>query len=62
MRVALQGHVPFMAAVKSVHDTLKALKDGTLPADLSGTYSQNLMKQVTRDNDYKGWMNEYLDG
>ena len=62
VRIVLQGHIPFMAAVKSVHDTLKALKDGAHPADLSDTYSQNLMKQVTRDDDYKGWMDEYLRG
>ena len=62
VRIVLQGHIPFMAAVKSVHDTLKALKDGAHPADLSDTYSQNLMKQVTRDDDYKGWMDEYLSG
>ena len=60
VRVALQGHIPFMAAVKTVHDTLKSLKEGTLPADLSNTYSRDLMEQVTRGNDYKSWMEEYL--
>ena len=34
VRVALQGHLPFSAAVKAVHDTLKALRDGVPPADL----------------------------
>ena len=32
VRIALQGHQPFAAAVKAVHDTLKALRDGTPPA------------------------------
>jgi carboxyvinyl-carboxyphosphonate phosphorylmutase len=36
VRIALQGHQPFMAAVQAMHDTLKALRDGTPPAQLSG--------------------------
>ena len=34
VRVALQGHLPFQAAIKAVYDTLKALRDGVAPADL----------------------------
>jgi carboxyvinyl-carboxyphosphonate phosphorylmutase len=60
VRVALQGHLPFMAAVKSVYDTLKSLKDGTPPAELSGTFSQDLMKKVTRNEEYQQWIDEYL--
>src|ERR1700756_5625234 len=29
VRICLQGHAPFMAAVNAVHATLKALRDGT---------------------------------
>ena len=36
VRVCLQGHQPFMAAVRAVHDTLKALRDGTPPGGLEG--------------------------
>ena len=32
VRICLQGHQPFMAAVQAVHDTLKALREG-VPAD-----------------------------
>jgi hypothetical protein len=35
-RIALQGHQPFAAAVKAVHDTLKALREGTPPSKLHG--------------------------
>ena len=28
VRIALQGHLPFMAAIKATYDTLKALRDG----------------------------------
>src|SRR3954467_14469703 len=35
VRIALQGHQPFAAGVKAVHDTLKALRDGTPPGKLA---------------------------
>ena len=60
VRVALQGHQPIMAAIKAVHDTLKALRDGVKPAALPGIASAELMKSVTRDAHYKRWMGEFL--
>lgn len=60
VRVCLQGHQPFMAAVQAVHDTLKALRDGTAPGDLKGVASGDLMKTVTRDADYDRWMRTFL--
>jgi carboxyvinyl-carboxyphosphonate phosphorylmutase len=62
VRVALQGHQPFAAAVKAVHDTLKALRDGTPPAKLSGVADAELMKRVTRDADYTKWTKDFLGG
>jgi carboxyvinyl-carboxyphosphonate phosphorylmutase len=60
VRIALQGHQPFMAAVNAVHETLKALREGTSPGDLSGVASGDLMKRVTRDDDYRRWIDEFL--
>ena len=60
VRIALQGHQPFMAAVNAVHETLKALRDGTHPADLPGVASGDLMKRVTRDGDYRRWIDKFL--
>ncbi len=60
VRVCLQGHQPFMAAVQAVHDTLKALRDGAEPGDLKGVASGDLMKSVTRDADYDRWMRTFL--
>ena len=60
VRIALQGHQPFAAGVKAVHDTLKALRDGTAPSKLQGVASAELMKQVTRDDDYTRWTKEFL--
>ncbi len=60
MRIALQGHQPFAAAVKAVHDTLKALREGTPPSKLTGVGDADLMKRVTRDADYSRWTKEFL--
>ncbi|MFZ5780791.1 MAG: isocitrate lyase/PEP mutase family protein [Pseudomonadota bacterium] len=60
VRIALQGHQPFAAAVKAVHDTLRALREGTPPARLTGIADAELMKRVTRDADYGRWTKEFL--
>lgn len=60
VRVCLQGHQPFAAAVQAVHDTLKALREGTKPSDLTGVASTDLMKQVTKGADYDGWRDDFL--
>jgi carboxyvinyl-carboxyphosphonate phosphorylmutase len=60
VRIALQGHQPFSAAVKAVYDTLKALREGVKPSDLQGIASAELMKRVTREGDYKNWTEKFL--
>ena len=62
VRVALQGHQPFSAAVLAVFNTLKALREGTKPADLTGVASADMMRRVTRDGDYKTWTEKFLGG
>jgi carboxyvinyl-carboxyphosphonate phosphorylmutase len=62
VRVALQGHQPFSAAVQAVYTTLKALRDGVPTSKLEGIASADLMKRVTRDDDYAGWTKEFLGG
>jgi carboxyvinyl-carboxyphosphonate phosphorylmutase len=60
VRICLQGHAPIMAAVRAVHDTLKALRDGTPPAALQGLPTGDLIKRVTRQADYDRWSKEFL--
>ncbi len=61
VRVALQGHLPFAAAVKAAYDTMQALRDGAAPADLSDRLaSADLMAQLTRRSDYNQWIKEFL--
>jgi carboxyvinyl-carboxyphosphonate phosphorylmutase len=60
VRVCLQGHMPFMAAVNATYETLKALRDGASPASIKSVASADLMKQVTRQADYAKWSKEFL--
>ena len=59
-RICLQGHSPFLAAVRAVHETLKALRDGTPPSDIKAVASADLMKRVTREAEYDAWSEEFL--
>lgn len=61
VRVALLGHQPFSASVKAIYDTMKALREGTKPSELKGIASSDLMKQVTREGDYKSWTEKFLN-
>jgi carboxyvinyl-carboxyphosphonate phosphorylmutase len=60
VRVSLQGHQPFMAAVQAMHDCLQALREGTPPAQLRGVASSELMQQLSRDANYRNWQDDYL--
>ena len=62
VRIALQGHQPFLAAVQAVYNTLKALRDGTSPSQLTGLASPELMQRVTRAEDYRQWTRDFLGG
>lgn len=62
VRIALQGHQPFSAAVQAVYNTLKALREGTKPGDLAGIASAEMMRRVVRDGDYKTWTEKFLGG
>ena len=62
VRVALQGHLPFSAAVKAVYDTLKALRDGVPPADLRDSLAPDeMMAQFTRRASYQQWTEDFLN-
>ena len=60
VRVCLQGHQPFAAAVRAVHDTLSALRKGTPPEKIEGVASDEMMKRLTRNDDYARWMKDWL--
>ncbi len=62
VRICLQGHAPFNAAVNAVHATLKALRDGKPWWELQNiSPPSDLLKQATRLADYHAWTKDFLD-
>ncbi len=61
VRVCLQGHQPFMAAIQAVHDCMKALREGTQPSQLRGVANDEFVKRVTRQADYSRWAKDWLE-
>jgi carboxyvinyl-carboxyphosphonate phosphorylmutase len=62
VRIALQGHQPMMAAIRAVHETLQALRDGVAPAELANQPSPALLARVTRAKDYAAATGAFLGG
>ena len=60
VRICLQGHQPFAAAVRAVHDTLRALREGTPPEKIDSVASDEVIKRLTRNDDYARWMKDWL--
>jgi carboxyvinyl-carboxyphosphonate phosphorylmutase len=62
VRICLQGHAPFNAAVNAVHATLKALRDGKPWWELQNiSPPSDLLKQSTRLADYQAWTKDLLN-
>ena len=62
VRVALRTHAPFSAAVQAVYDTLKALREGVPPRELKNIAPPELMRRITRADDYQLWTKHFLGG
>jgi carboxyvinyl-carboxyphosphonate phosphorylmutase len=61
VKVALQGHWPFQAAIKAVYDTLKALREGVQPQDLKDSVANSeLIARVTRKDGYDSDTSSFL--
>jgi carboxyvinyl-carboxyphosphonate phosphorylmutase len=60
VKIALQGHAPISAATQAVHETLKALREGTPPTALTGLASADLTARVTREAGVAAWLAEFL--
>jgi len=61
VKIALQGHLPFMAAVKATRDTMKALVEGNQPSEVStAALDSELIDKVTKDQQFKDWFKEFL--
>jgi carboxyvinyl-carboxyphosphonate phosphorylmutase len=62
VKLCLQGHHTFWAAVQGYHDALKALRDGVKPKDLKNIAGADLQKQVLRQADYASGQKQWLSG
>jgi carboxyvinyl-carboxyphosphonate phosphorylmutase len=60
VRMALQGHQPYAAAVQAVYETLKDLREGVAPSDLKGTASADLLAKTMRHDIYLDRVQRYL--
>jgi oxaloacetate decarboxylase len=60
VKIALQGHAPFAAATQAVHETLKALREGTAPKNLKGLASSDLAARATREAEMNARSREFL--
>ena len=60
VRIALQGHAPIAAATLAVHETLKALREGTPPKQLRGLAPSELTSRVTRAAETKARITAFL--
>jgi carboxyvinyl-carboxyphosphonate phosphorylmutase len=62
VRIALQGHLPFAAGVRAVYETMRALRDGTQPDQITTAASAEMMRRLTREAEYADHMKAYLGG
>lgn len=60
VRICLQGHLPFMAAVNAVYETLRAQRAGVPNKDVPGLAPDALIRQLTRHDDYESWTRDWL--
>ena len=62
VRIALQGHQPFSAAVQAVYNTLKALREGTKPVGAAGRRVGGDDGARHARGDYKSWTEKFSGG
>jgi oxaloacetate decarboxylase len=60
VRINLQGHLPIMAAVQSVYETMKALREGASPLQIKNVASSTFLKAITRTAPYEEATRKYL--
>jgi carboxyvinyl-carboxyphosphonate phosphorylmutase len=60
VRINLQGHLPIMAAIQSVYETMQALRDGASPLQIKNVVSGDLLKALTGTATYDEATRKYL--
>ena len=62
VRVWLWGHQPFAAAVKAMHETMTAIREGATPGALAEGAPESLLRQFTAATDYDALTKDFLGG
>ena len=60
VRIAVQGHAPISAAIQASHTTLKAIREGKAPKELTELASPELMARLIRDAKVKAMSARFL--
>jgi carboxyvinyl-carboxyphosphonate phosphorylmutase len=61
VKIIMLGNPTYQAAVQSIHDTLKFLKEGGDAAQLKGKLADAaLTRQIIRINEFEQWQRDYL--
>lgn len=61
VKICLQGHQPAMAAIQATYNTLKALREGTAPAELKGLADNHMIDRLSRNSEFDEWIQKYLE-
>ncbi len=60
VRVSLQPHLSYSAAMQAVYATLKALRDGAPPNSVGGTAPPALLAELAREGEYEAAIRSFL--
>jgi carboxyvinyl-carboxyphosphonate phosphorylmutase len=60
VRFSLQGHTPLLAAIKTTHDAMQALRERRAPKNIAGLPAADFMQKVTRAADHTRRAADYL--
>jgi len=60
VRIAVQGHAPVSAAIQAIYTTLKAIREGKGPKELTGLASPELITRLTREAEVKAMSARFL--
>ncbi len=60
VKVALQGHSPYTAAIQATYEELKRLRESTSTLKAPEIERERLLSTLTKDADYVNWIKTYL--
>ncbi|MGI9366556.1 MAG: isocitrate lyase/PEP mutase family protein [Rhizobiaceae bacterium] len=60
VRISLQGHQPFAAAVQAIEDTLRNLRAGVAPADLDRIADKSTMARLMKQDELDLTVSDFL--